>query len=233
VKIILKQKGIFFDLDGTLIHFKIDYIRARTAVINILEQAGYPKGELNLKDLIFSMVEKAHHYFVEEIGQTEEKFERIRKEINEVVEEVEREAAEKASPVEGIIEILEFLKAEQFTRAIITFNSTQNALLSIKKAGLDAYFNPRFIVGRDLVSKPKPHPDHVNELLNRTGLTAKDICIIGDHPRDIEAAVNIQAPSIAVITPMHQPQEFQTPFYCYQTEYNPKMKEQIKKIFNL
>ena len=43
----MKLKGILFDLDGTLVDFKIDYKRARDATIQVLEGHGFPRGELS------------------------------------------------------------------------------------------------------------------------------------------------------------------------------------------
>ena len=56
-------KGVLFDLDGTLIDFKINYRKARRATIEVLEAEGYPKDRLNPKMLILQMIDQAMEYF--------------------------------------------------------------------------------------------------------------------------------------------------------------------------
>jgi len=48
-----KLKGVICDMDGTLIHFQIDYQRCRAVTIQLLEEYGYPTGVLNRVGSIF------------------------------------------------------------------------------------------------------------------------------------------------------------------------------------
>ena len=56
-------KAIIWDLDGTLIHFKIDFIRARREAIKILKKYGVPKNILTVKSSILENVSKSREYF--------------------------------------------------------------------------------------------------------------------------------------------------------------------------
>ena len=49
-------KAIIWDLDGTIIHFKIDYIRCRRITIKILKKHGIPKSNLTIKKNIFENI---------------------------------------------------------------------------------------------------------------------------------------------------------------------------------
>jgi len=49
-------KALIWDLDGTIIHFKIDYIRCRRITIKILKKHGIPKSNLTIKKNIFENV---------------------------------------------------------------------------------------------------------------------------------------------------------------------------------
>jgi phosphoglycolate phosphatase len=217
-------RGILFDMDGTLIEFKIDYIRAREGVIKILEEAGYPANQLSNAMLILEMVGKAKEYFPPAT------FGKVKGQIDQHVEQVEHDAAILAKEVPGISKVLEYCGENNLKRGIITFNSTQNAKESLEFAGLYQYFPENWIVGRDQTPNPKPHKDHVQILLDRMELQAHEVCIIGDHPKDIEAAVNSGAHSIAIIRPPHYPNEFKTHLFCNQFEIEEKLVDLIKQI---
>jgi phosphoglycolate phosphatase len=225
-------KGILFDLDGTLINFQIDYIRARSATARVLEDAGFPPGKLNPNELISNMLQKARIYFLDENRLTIDQFKSIRQQVNDAIEIIEYEAAIKATPIEEMIKVLDFVRNLGLIRAVITYNTTNNARISLRTAGLMEYFDDSYIVGRDQVANPKPHPDHTHFILQRVNLTPDEICIIGDHPRDIEAANNIGARSIALISGEHVPEEYQTSFRCLKHEIPIKIPDFIKKFLN-
>jgi phosphoglycolate phosphatase-like HAD superfamily hydrolase len=75
-------KAIVWDLDGTLIHFKIDYLKARRTSINLLKRYGVPKHLLTVKISILENMKLAREHFKKE-GYTEEK-------INSIIEEIDR-----------------------------------------------------------------------------------------------------------------------------------------------
>lgn len=224
-------KGILFDLDGTLIHFQIDYRRARAASIAILERAGYPSGIMTEEMFIIQIVERATEYFTKHTRLTSQEISKIRKEVDNVVAAVEYEAALHATPISGIIPVLQFLQDHQLSLGILTLNTSQNAQISINAAGLYSFFpDHRVIVGRDRVNNQKPHPDHPLFGLSMLELQAEEICIIGDHPSDIEAANNIHARSIAITTPKHPIADFRTPWGVPQMELYPALCEIISQF---
>ena len=56
-------KAIVWDLDGTLIHFNIDWLRARREAIKILKRHGIPKHILTVKSSILENIKLAREYF--------------------------------------------------------------------------------------------------------------------------------------------------------------------------
>ncbi len=205
-------EGILFDLDGTLIDFQIDYKRARDKTIEVLEKHGYPRGKLNRNMLVLEMVDSAMEYFQVHLGLEKEDMEEIKKEISNKVAEIEKKAALKASAIQGIHDVLSFLQDNNIKMGILTFNTTENAIISIETAKLKQYFNNiEYYVGRDQVKKPKPHANHAKELMQRMDLEAEEVVLIGDHPRDIECANNIDATSIAIVSEKHESDKFHTP----------------------
>ena len=190
-------KAIVWDLDGTLIHFKIDWIRARREAIKILKQYGVPKNLLTVKSSILENIGLAREYF-KTSGIAPEKIEKIIENVDQVVDEIEYEAANEATAVKGIKEVLDYLSKKNLKQAIYTFNTYRNAKVSLEKTKLLQYFN--VIVGRDHVKNAKPHPEHLTLICNKLNVIPSNIIVIGDNHRDIEGALNVGAKSIAIKT---------------------------------
>lgn len=190
-------KAIVWDLDGTLIHFKIDYLRARKVAIKILKNYGVPKHLLTVKYSILENVSSARDYFHKK-GFSDEKIERIIADIDKKIMEIELEAALNATMINGIDQVLKFAKSKDLKQAIFTFNTKKNAKISLEKVRLLGFFV--LIVGRDNISNLKPHPDHLRFICNELNVEPDEIVVIGDSDRDIEAAINVGAHSIALNT---------------------------------
>ncbi len=119
----------------------------------------------------------------------------------------------------GIEKVLDFAQLQGLLQGILTYNTVPDTVLSLERAGLIQYFSDStLIVGRDCVQHPKPHPDHITFLLDRMGLTSADVCVIGDHPHDIEAANAVNARSIGITSESHSASEFLTPYICSNLE---------------
>ena len=190
-------KAIVWDLDGTLIHFKINSIKARRVAIRVLKNSGIPKKLFSVKKSILENVKIAREIFKKE-GFDSQKITEIMTHVNESIIQVEYKAAIKASLIEGIDKVLEFAKQKNLKQAIFTYNTYNNAKLSLETAGIDKYFE--VIAGRDNVKNLKPHPDHIIYICEKLNLLPNEIIIIGDSGRDIEAALQVGAYSIALNT---------------------------------
>ena len=117
---------------------------------------------------------------------------------------------------------------------IITLNTTSNAITSLKTAGLLKYFsNFDYIIGRDRTPRAKPDVIHAETLLYRMQLSASEVCLIGDHPSDIETAQKVGAPSIAIVSSKHPKNEFNTPWWAPQSNSAIKLKELLQSQFEL
>ena len=226
-----KLRGVICDMDGTLIHFQIDYQRCRTITIHLLEQYGYPAGTLTTEHFVLEMIQQGKHYFSDHLAMPPGEIQTIMSQIDKEIAAVEKEASFCATPILGIAEFLQRVQEQSLQLGIITLNTTANAQLSLKIAGLEPFFsNPAWIVGRDQVIHHKPHRNHAETLLQRMGLTANNVCVIGDHPSDIALANTIGAVSIAVCSPKHPKSEFSTPYVVDRTEIYPAIWEILQNL---
>ena len=209
-------KGVLFDLDGTLIDFQIDYQQCRKQTIEVLVESGYPPNFLNMNSFVLKMVQDASNYFISKLGYSPQRVFEIRKKIDSLVAQEELKAAQKAHLIPGMQTVLEFLNSKEIKIGIITLNTTENAKISLQNAKIIQYFErDSIIVGRDRTDRLKPDPSHASEFLRIFNLKPSEVCIIGDHPSDIETANHLNARSIAVISEKHPKEEFDTPFYIY------------------
>ena len=190
-------RAIVWDLDGTLIHFKINSIKARRNAIKILRNYRVPKKELFINLSILEAIKISKKFFIE-FGFSLEKIKKIIEEVNKAIIEVEYEAALKATLIEGIAEVLEFAHKKNLIQAIFTYNTHNNTRTSLKIAGITHYFD--VIAGRDDIKNLKPHPDHLKYVCEKINVQLDEIVIIGDTGRDIEAALLTNSRSIALNT---------------------------------
>lgn len=190
-------KAVIWDLDGTLIHFKIDFLRARREAIKILRNHGIPRDELTVRNSILENIKHAVELFKDK-GKLSNEIESILSEINKRVSEIEYEAALEATRIDKIEDVLQFLEKKELKQAIYTFNMHRNAETSLKQIDLLNYFE--VIVGRDDVENPKPHKEHLLTICREIGVSPEEIIVIGDTYRDIQGAKNVGAKSIAIRT---------------------------------
>ena len=192
-----KVKAIVWDLDGTIIHFKIDSMGARRITIDILRSHGINKKNLSIKKGIMDNIDTARELFIAR-GYNSSHIDEILKEIDSEISKIEYKAALDASVIMGIEDVLKFVKERNLKQAIYTLNKYKHAKISLEKVDLLAYFD--VIIGRDNVSNAKPHPDHLLEICKRLQVKSNEIIVIGDTSRDIEGAINVGACSIALLT---------------------------------
>ena len=190
-------KAIIWDLDGTLIDFKINSIKARRKAIKVLRNYGIPKENISSKMPLLEIVKISRKSFVK-LGISDEKVKEIIKEVNNAVILVEHEAAIKATLTDGIDKVLEFAEKKKIKQAIFTYNTHRNARTSLETTGINHYFD--VVAGRDDVKKLKPHPDHLKYVCEKLNVKLDEIVVIGDTGRDIEAALLTKSRSIALNT---------------------------------
>ncbi|MFX1574291.1 MAG: HAD family hydrolase [Promethearchaeota archaeon] len=190
-------KALIWDLDGTLVEFKIDYLRARKIAIKILKNHGVPKQLLTVKSSILENMQLSRQFFSNK-GFSEEKIKKIIAKVDNKIIKIEHEAALNATLINGIDEVLSFARLHDLKQAIFTYNTKKNAEITLKKVNIFHYFD--IIVGRDEVSNLKPHPDHLFYICNKLNVKPNEILVVGDSNRDIEAAINVGAHAIGLNT---------------------------------
>lgn len=153
-------KGIFFDLDGTLVDSKLNFQAMK-------EQIGMP----------------IDHSILEYVDTLNDEVEK--KKALDIVHQHELRGAQDSLIIEGVVDFLTEIKKRQINTGILTRNSKQCAMIAINKHGLEF----EHIITRDDFP-PKPDPSALFFLRDIYGLDSKDCCYIGDYIFDIQTAKN-------------------------------------------
>ncbi|MDZ7819640.1 MAG: HAD family hydrolase [Aliarcobacter sp.] len=96
---------------------------------------------------------------------------------------------------DGIAKLIDDLKND-FTLAVATNANSQYAHKMLNHVGFGHHF--KTILGYDSVTKPKPHPEMVNKILDIHNISNINAQLIGDSHKDIMAATNAGVDSVLV-----------------------------------
>ena len=182
---------------------------------------------IDLRNIVLTKFKKCKCIRCREIGFSLLKGKEVNTDLK--VNKIEYEAAINATMINGIDQVLEFAKNKDLKQAIFTFNTKKNAEISLKNVNLLRYFN--IILGRDNVTNLKPHPDHLTHICKLLNVKPDEILVIGDNLRDIEAAINVGAQSIATHTKLAKVETLQmADTIIKENEIPLKLIEEIEKL---
>ncbi|MFZ1038225.1 MAG: HAD family hydrolase [Smithella sp.] len=185
-------KTIVFDFDGTLAKLNIDFHQMRESIRKLILSSGIPADELN-SDLVLEMINETAIILNQSCAQKAEKFTR---EANAIIEKIEIEAANNGELFGQTRELFKSLKSREISLGIISRNCTK----AVKTVFPDILSYCPVVVCRDDVKNVKPHPQHLNTVLNKLGGSPQNTIMIGDHPLDIKTGRNAGTWTCGVLT---------------------------------
>lgn len=179
---------VLFDLDGTLVDSLMDLA---DSVNYSMEMLGYNKRTL---EEVRSFVGNGADMLIKRaLPRDSQDFEKA---IAIFKEYYNKNLCNKTKPYEGIVELLNSLKAENYKIAIVTNKPQKSAELIKDKLFKD---NVDVVVGADTsLRRKKPYPDGVDFCLKLLESTRERAIFIGDSDVDILTAKNSSLYSIGV-----------------------------------
>lgn len=199
-----KINAVIFDLDGTLVYFKIDYMAARREIISKLYTFGIPQNLVSIEQRILTTVKIAENY-LKTIKMAPEKITKLKKQINQIISKYEMEGAKKTNLIPGAEKLLRTLKNRGFKLGLFTLEDRNTTNFLLEKCSINSFFDS--IVTRDDVNNFKPDPEHLKAVLAQLNVSSHEIIIVGDNPIDIECAKGINALAIARLSERHTKDE--------------------------
>ena len=109
----------------------------------------------------------------------------------------EEAIAKRSQAQQDALALLEHLAEQGADVGVITRNTYRNALITLEAAGLDSFFEPDRILGRDS-APPKPDPGGLQLLMQRMGSEPSSAVMVGDWSYDIEAGIAAGTATILV-----------------------------------
>ena len=197
-------KAVIFDLDGTLVTFKLDVKACRTKVIHYLTEQGLPRQLFSMKETAFDMLVKTKkHITAQDIG--EQKFTEIEKTVFSIVESFELEASKKTELFPGITETLQALKELHLKIGLCTISGEKATEYVLDRFGLKEFFE--VIVVREDVPEVKPNPVHLEAVLEALNVGSQEAVLVGDSVKDVACASSLNVLAVGVTTGLSSMEE--------------------------
>ncbi len=172
--------AVLFDLDGTLVETDIDFSRLRAASLQLIAEYGIDTAPLQELDAL-GAVEQAVNA-LREAGKEQESIE-LRQRAFARLQAMEMAYCASPRPVRGMYDLLHALRWRGARIGIITRNDREVSLRTLN--ALQIPYD--LLVSRDDVRQVKPHPEHVQVVLQQWNLAPARCVVVGDYWMDVEA----------------------------------------------
>ena len=225
-------KVVIFDLDGTLVTFNLDVKTCRIEIIQYLTEQGIPQELFSMKETAFDMLIKVKKYLTTKSNK-EQKFVQIRKTVSSIVENFELKSAKTTEMFLGIPETLKALKEMNLKLALCTISGEKAAEYILNRFNLGRFFDA--IITRENVSEVKPHPAHLEAVLNALNVLPQNAMLVGDSIKDMICANHIDVLAVGVTTGLACIEELISSgaHYIFSSANDvPKFILQLKKSIN-
>ncbi|MGB9659395.1 MAG: HAD family hydrolase [Nitrososphaerales archaeon] len=185
-------KAVIFDLDGTLVKFTLDFIKARKEAIVAIRKKGINIDNLSEKLNLYSMLK------VIEERTDARTFSDLKKSFWNILEKIELRAANETNIQPDALQTLAKIKNLGLKLAIVTNNGRKATSIVTKKFGLNDFFD--VIITREDSKELKPDGGSIKKAIEVLGINAKEAIYVGDSVIDILAAKVAKVISVAVPT---------------------------------
>lgn len=197
-------KAVVFDLDGTLVGFNLDYRSLRAEVRGYLAKQGVPASVLSLQENIFEMLKKAE-LFLRNTRKPTTTIEKLRGEVLSIAEKYELDAAMSTGLMSGALETLKTLKRMGLKLGICTTDSEKAATYILQRFRIAEFFDA--VVTRDKVKQVKPHPEHLQAVLDSLGVKPEESMLVGDSVMDMQCAQELKVIAVGLPTGISSKQQ--------------------------
>ena len=190
-------KAVIFDLDGTLVPFRLDVKACRIEVIKYLIEKGFPFSLFSIEVTAFDMLVKVKEYLTTKKLENP-KFPEIESGVYSIVEEFEMDAARTSEVFPGVTETLKALKKLKIKIALCTISGEKATKCVLGRLGLEEFFDA--VVPREAVSAVKPNEIHLKAVLDELKVEAKEAVLVGDSTKDVVCAYSLNVLAVGVTT---------------------------------
>lgn len=214
-------KAVIFDFDGTLAVLNIDFSLMRERVLDLILQYGVRKDSIKERYLLEIINEVYPILGKNNPSGAKEFYEKA----HQILHEVELMAAQEGRLIPGTEATLKLLRQLGIKVGIVTRNCEE----AVRKVFPDIDDYCDVFISRDSVENVKPHPDHLNSVLEELKVSGEQAVMVGDHTIDIQAGKKVGMKTAGVLTGRIKRGEFEEAGADYIlgdiTEVYPSLRE--------
>ena len=189
-------KAIMFDLDDTLIHSTIDFMKLKRKTIDFYSSLGVSPDTLSQNMKTHEILQKATSV-LRKTGYTPREILCIVKKTSILWNQIEIENVSSTCAVQGAKKTLTILKKQNYDVGVVTRSCRRYALKALKLTGLLEFVD--VIVARDDCEKDKPNPEPLVQAMKAVGSKAEETIMIGDSITDFLCSKNAGVRFIGIL----------------------------------
>ena len=189
-------RSVIFDLDGTLIHSAVDFIKLKKRTIKLLSQSGLPAEMFSMEMKTYEIMQYASKLLKDQRVK-EEEITLTNRKVSEAWNRIELESVDKTKPTAGAEKVIQTLRKRGLKIGVVTRGCREYAVEALKLTGLLESVD--ILIGRDDSSRPKPSPEPLMKAINKLNLRPDEAVMIGDNIDDAQCAFSAKVRFIGII----------------------------------
>ena len=191
-------KAVAFDMDGTFMRTKVDYVKLANVIFDEMLEIGVPESAIIRSQGTKFELDSGMNW-LRENGRENDIYE-IYDRISDRTTGIEMEYADISEPFEGAVELVDLLRKKGYKTAILTRGGRAYADYILKRSNVIDKFDA--VIARDDFpeSEAKPSPKAMMNLADALGVRPEEILFFGDHKFDWLTARDSGAGFYGVLT---------------------------------
>lgn len=193
-----RYRAVGFDMDGTFMRTKVDYIKLSNVIFNEMTEAGVPVSAMIREGGLKSELDSGMSWL--RANGREDDISVIHERISNRSTEVEMEYADISEPFDGAVEVVDLLHDRGYRTGILTRGGHSYAEYILRRNNVIDKFDA--VVARDDFpeSEAKPSPMAMYNLGRALDVRPEEILYLGDHRYDWLTARDSGAGFYGVLT---------------------------------
>ncbi|MCQ2086227.1 MAG: HAD family hydrolase [archaeon] len=193
-----KYRAICFDMGGTLLRTKVDYVKIANAIFDEMVRVGVPECVIDKNNGYRFNLEAGIDYLNRQ-GRVGDVF-RLSETVKRIERDVEMEHVEESEPFEGSLDLLKRVHFLGKKTGLLTGACREYAVRACKICGV--FDELDVIVARDdyIDSEAKPSPKAMEHLAEKLNVKTNEILFFGDHVYDFQCAEGAKTDFIGVLS---------------------------------
>lgn len=188
----LNIKAVLFDLDGTLITFKLDYAGVRRSAFVEIKRSGIDTSNISENLSLYVMLKKIK----KNIDQ--KTYSKLKNALWGLLEIFEMKAARQTELQPMSKEILDNIRSRGLKLALVTNNGRKATNTIFERFHINGYFD--VVVTREDADEIKPDGGSIKKAIEFLDIEPEGSIMVGDSVIDISAAKKVGVQSVALPT---------------------------------